>query len=152
VSWKDAKAYVTWLSGRTGRGYRLLSEAEREYVTRAGTSTPYWWGSSISTSQADYKGDQGKTVAVDSFEPNPWGIYQVHGNVYDWVEDCWHDDYKGAPFDGAAWLSGDCSRHALRGGSWNNLPKNLRAAFRNRYTSDLRNYYFGFRLVRTLSP
>jgi formylglycine-generating enzyme required for sulfatase activity len=102
VSWDDAKAYATWLSGKTGKTYRLLSEAEREYVARAGTTTPYWWGASISTSQANY--NSSKTVPVDSFQPNPWGLYQVHGNVWEWVEDCYNDTYIGALSDGSAWV------------------------------------------------
>ncbi len=104
VSWDDAQAYAKWLSGKTGKSYRLLSEAEREYVTRAGTAAPFWWGSSISTEQANYDGNytyaggqkgeyRQRTVPVKSFQPNPWGLYQVHGNVWDWVEDCWNDNY-----------------------------------------------------------
>ena len=121
VSWDDAKAYVAWLSNKTGKTYRLLSEAEREYVTRAGTTTPFWWGSSISTSQANYDGTntygsgvkgefRHETLPVDSFQPNPWGLYQVHGNVWEWVEDCYHESYAGAPSDGSAWTFEDCSR------------------------------------------
>jgi formylglycine-generating enzyme required for sulfatase activity len=124
VSWNDAKAYVAWLSRKTGKTYRLPSEAEREYVTRAGTTTPFWWGSSISTSQANYNGNytygggargeyREKTLPVDTFQPNPWGLYQVHGNVSEWVEDCWNDS---APSDGSAWTSGDCSSRVVRGG------------------------------------
>ena len=104
VNWDDAKAYVAWLSRKTGKTYRLLSEAEREYVARAGTTTPFWWGSTISTSQANYDGNstygsgskgeyRQKTVPVDSFQPNPWGLYQVHGNVWEWTEDCYKDSY-----------------------------------------------------------
>jgi formylglycine-generating enzyme required for sulfatase activity len=141
----------------------LLSEAEREYVTRAGTNTPFWWGASISTSQANYDGNdtysggvkgeyRQKTVPVDSFQANPFGLYQVHGNVYDWVEDCDHDSYAGAPSDGSAWVSGDCSRRVLRGGSWGIVPWGLRAAFRVRGTSDFRGSGIGFRLGRTLTP
>ena len=112
VNWNDAKSYVQWLSKKTGKQYRLLSEAEREYAARAGTVTPFWWGSSISTGQANYdgiailttvvaKGEyREKTLPVKSFKPNPWGLYQVHGNVWEWVEDCWHDSYNGAPADG----------------------------------------------------
>ena len=129
VSWDDAKAYVAWLSKKTGKSYRLLSEAEREYVARAGTATPFWWGSSITPEQANYNGNyvyaggqkgeyRSKTLPVKSFKPNPWGLYQVHGNVYDWVEDCYHDSYNGAPTDGSAWTSGDCTYRVLRGGSW----------------------------------
>jgi formylglycine-generating enzyme required for sulfatase activity len=120
VSGYDAKAYVAWLTKKTGKSYRLLSEAEREYVTRAGTSTPFWWGTSISTSQANYNGEftygngvkgeyRGRTLPVDSFQPNPWSLYQVHGNVMEWVEDCYNGSYEGAPTDGSAWTSGNCS-------------------------------------------
>ena len=102
VNWNDAKAYVAWLSQKTGKTYRLLSEAEREYVTRAGTTTPFWWGSSISTGQANYNGNQPtaadqrasfgrRPFRSNSFQPNPWGLYQVHGNVWEWTEDCWND-------------------------------------------------------------
>jgi formylglycine-generating enzyme required for sulfatase activity len=102
VSWDDAKAYVAWLSKTTGKTYRQLSEAEREYVTRAGTTTPFWWGNSISTSQANYDGTsvngeyRQQTLPVGSLQPNPWGLYHVHGNVWEWVEDCNHGSYSGA--------------------------------------------------------
>ena len=115
VSWDNAKAYLKWLSKKTGKEYRLLSEAEREYAARAGTQTPFWWGSWITPDQANYAGDeepyQGggqkgedrqKTQPVKSFQPNPWGLYQVHGNVGEWVEDCWNETYNGAPTDGSA--------------------------------------------------
>jgi formylglycine-generating enzyme required for sulfatase activity len=129
LSWDDTKAYVAWLSKKTGKTYRLLSEAEQEYITRAGTTTPFWWGHSISTAQANYDGShtygnglkgefRGRTLPVDMFEPNRWGLYQVHGNVWDWTEDCYHPSYQGAPADGSAWTSNDCSHHVVRGGSW----------------------------------
>jgi formylglycine-generating enzyme required for sulfatase activity len=163
VSWDDAKAYVAWLTRKTGKGYRLLSEAEREYATRAGTTTPFWWGSAITPRQANYdgtaaynKGAKGeyrqKTLPVDAFEPNPWGLYQVHGNVWDWVEDCWHDSYQGAPADGTAWTIGDCRSRVLRGGSWINYPLDLRSASRGMSSSDLRFSRTGFRVGRTLTP
>src|SRR5262245_4149223 len=127
ISWDDAVAYVAWLSKTTGRTYRLMSEAEREYAARAGTTTPFWWGASISTSQANYDGSHSynsgpvgghpqKTVAVNSFAPNPWGLYQVHGNVWEWVEDCYNDSYRGAPVAGSPWMSGDCTNRGIRGG------------------------------------
>jgi formylglycine-generating enzyme required for sulfatase activity len=108
VSWHDAKAYVEWLSRKTGKTYRLLSEAEREYAARAGTATPFWWGSSISTEQANYDGNlvygggpngeyRQRTLPVESFQPNPWGLYQVHGNVLEWTEDCSNDNYPAKP-------------------------------------------------------
>jgi hypothetical protein len=119
VPWNDAKAYTGWLPKRTGRSYRLLSEAEREYVARVGTATPFWWGSTISTDQANYDGNhtygdgvkgerRNVILPVASFKPNTWGLYQVHRNVYDWVEDCFHDSYQGAPSDGTAWTEGEC--------------------------------------------
>ncbi len=156
VRWDDAKAYVVWLSAKTGQSYRLLSEAEREYVTRAGTSTPYWWGSAITSSQANYGGGGGeggqKTVPVKSFQPNPWGFYQVHGNVWEWIEDCWTDNYDAAPADGSAWTTEACNRRVLRGGSWGIGPNGLRAAFRSSYFATLRDAYTGFRVARTVSP
>jgi formylglycine-generating enzyme required for sulfatase activity len=162
VSWDDAKAYVAWLSKKTGKPYRLLSEAEREYATRAGTTSPFWWGSSISTSQANYDGDftygdgtkdeyRGKTVPVDSFQPNPRGLYQVHGNLYDWVEDCYHDGYRGAPSDGSAWISEDCSLRVVRGGSWIDDPRTLRSAYRLKVSNVFRFRNLGFRVARTLA-
>jgi formylglycine-generating enzyme required for sulfatase activity/uncharacterized caspase-like protein len=159
VSWDDAKAYVAWLSRKTGQEYRLLSESEREYAARAGSATPFWWGSSISTSQDDGTSTYGngakgeyrkKTVPVDSFQPNPFGLYQVHGNVWEWTEDCYHDSYDGAPSDGSAWTAGDCSRRVVRGGSWGFVPGFLRAAFRFWLSTDGRYDYLGFRVGRTL--
>ncbi len=163
VSWNDAKAYIAWLSNKTGKTYRLLSESEWEYTARAGTATPFWWGSSISTSQANYDGDytynngpkgedRQRTVPVDSFAANPFGLYNVHGNVYQWVEDCYHDSYAGAPVDGTAVTTGDCSRRVLRGGSWYLNPRILRAANRFWLDPDYRNGSDGFRLARTLNP
>ena len=165
VSWNDAKTYVTWLSRKTGKTYRLLSEAEREYVTRAGTTTPFWWGSQSSTSLANYNGNYSygngpkgefrqRTLPVDSFSPNPWGLYQVHGNVWEWVEDCYNKNYDGAPSDGSAWTSGDCSLRVLRGGSWVNDPEHLRSANREGNTTvvDVRVNLYGFRVARTLAP
>ena len=164
VSWNDAKAYAQWISQVSGKEYRLLSEAEREYAARAGTQTAFWWGGSINSGQANYNG-AGKsynssapgdwrraTVAVNSFEPNPFGLYNVHGNVWEWVEDCWHENYNGAPTDGSAWTTG-CSQsgRVLRGGSWMYIPAYLRSAGRLRGTPDLRGDLIGFRLARTLS-
>jgi formylglycine-generating enzyme required for sulfatase activity len=124
-----------------------LSEAEREYVTRAGTATPFWWGSSITHDQANYARGEGKTLPVKSFKPNPWGLDQVHGNVWEWVEDCWHADYNGAPSDGSAWTSSGCSSRVLRGGSWLNIPRNLRAACRIDDNPQYRSGFWGFRVA-----
>ena len=160
VNWHDAKAYAAWLSSVTGKQYRLLSEAEREFVTRAGTATPFWWGSMISTDQANYDGRmtyangpvgqwRNSTVAVDDFLPNAWGLYNVHGNVWEWTEDCWNDQNAGNPGDGTARSSGDCNLRVVRGASFNNAPHTLRAARREREPAENRLVNFGFRVART---
>jgi len=161
VSWSDAKAYVEWLSRRSGKRYRLLTEAEWEYAARAGTTTPFHFGSTIGTDQANYDGRyaygagrqgeyRGRTVPVGSFPANAFGLHDVHGNVWEWVEDCWHDSYSGAPVDGSAWTSGgDCSYRVLRGGSWYSNPWVLRAAVRSWNGSGFRLDYSGFRVART---
>ncbi len=163
VNWDDAKAYATWLSGKTGKNYRLPSEAEWEYACRAGSSTPFWQGSSISTDQANYDGNytfgggrkgeyRQRTVPVKSFAPNPWGLYQVHGNVWEWCQDCWNERYEDAPADGSVLTTGDCAFRLLRGGSWLSGPRYLRAASRYRFSVVGRSYAVGFRLARTLTP
>jgi formylglycine-generating enzyme required for sulfatase activity len=164
VNWDDAKAYAAWLSKKTGKTYRLPSEAEREYATRAGTTTPFWWGSAISPQQANYngtadpykgggsKGEWRKaTVPVDSFKANPWRLYNVHGNVWEWTEDCRNDKNAGNPGDGSARTSGDCSRRVVRGGSWPNYPYMLRSARRN-WLATVRYHHQGFRVARTINP
>ena len=155
VSWDDAQSYLKWLSQKTGRHYRLLSESEREYATRAGKKSPYWWGASINSEKANYNTYDGvsngnfreKTVRVKSFEPNPWGLYQVHGNIYDWVEDCYHGNYKGAPTDGSAWTEEECKYRVLRGGSWVDYPPILRAARRAYSSPNLPYLTEGFRVA-----
>jgi formylglycine-generating enzyme required for sulfatase activity len=160
VNWNDAQAYTAWVSKKTGKSYRLLSEAEREYVTRAGTITPFWSGTSISTDQANYNGNyiygggkegdyRQKTLPVKSFQPNPWGLYQVHGNVWEWVEDCYHEDYNNAPADGSAWVGEKNCRRVLRGGSSNYIPQYLRSAVRDGISAGGRFVNGGFRLART---
>ena len=163
VSWKDAKEYVRWLSRETGKEYRLLSESEWEYVARGGTTGPFHFGLTISPEQANYNGNytygsggkgryRARTVPVGSFPSNAFGLHDVHGNVLEWVEDCWHGSYRGAPSDGSAWASGgDCGLRVLRGGSWlNSAPRNLRSANRLRLDSGIRNFHVGFRVARTL--
>ncbi len=159
VSWEDAQAYVRWLSKKTGHSYRLLSESEWEYVARAGTTTPFHFGETISTDQANYNGNytygsgrkgeyRRKTLPVGSFPPNAFGLYDVHGNVYEWTQDCWNDSYSGAPDDGSAWERGDCSKRVLRGGSWVDEPRNLRSASRLGDSTGLRCNDHGFRVAR----
>ena len=152
VSWEDADSYVRWLSRKTGEEYRLLSEAEWEYAARAGTRTRYSFGDAITESDANYGGNIGKTQPAGSYRANGYGLYDMHGNVYEWVEDCWNGSYRGAPTDGKAWKSGDCSRRVLRGGSWNFNPRNLRSANRNWFVTGIRSSNFGFRVARTLTP
>jgi formylglycine-generating enzyme required for sulfatase activity len=165
VNWDDAKVYTAWLSRKTGKTYRLLSEAEREYVTRGDTTTPFWWGSSITPKQANYDGSANpykggdskgerrqRTVPVDSFEPNPWGLYNVHGNVWEWTEDCRNGSNAGNPGDGHPRTTGDCTERVVRGGSWDFSPLLLRSAFRYRRLADHRASGLGFRVARTLNP
>ena len=169
VSWDDAQEYVQWLSREVGKPYRLLSEAEWEYVARAGTKTIYWWGgdSWLDDDPHDYanygtddccKGLAAgadrwvHTAPVGSFKANAFGVFDTAGNVWEWVEDCWNDSYRGAPNDGSAWKSGECSRRVLRGGSWSSDPGFLRSAFRGRFGTGYRSYNNGFRLARTLTP
>ena len=126
VNWDDAKAYVRWLSDKTGKQYRLPSEAEWEYAARAGTTTRYSWGDEVGRNRANCDGcgslwDNEQTAPAGSFRANVFGLHDVHGNVWEWVEDCWSGNYLGAPADGSAWESGDCSRRVLRGGSWFNI-------------------------------
>ena len=165
VSWEDARAYVSWLSGATGAVYRLPSESEWEYAAREGegTTTPFHTGSTISTDQANYDGNytydsgnggtyRARTTPVGAFAPNAFGLYDMHGNVWEWTEDCWHDSYVGAPSDGVAWkVGGNCGHRVLRGGSWHSGPRFLRSATRfGDITETRRINSVGFRVARTL--
>jgi formylglycine-generating enzyme required for sulfatase activity len=148
VSWNDAKAYVEWLAGTARKPYRLLTEAEWEYACRAGTTTRYWWGDDISKDEANYGAD--RTGEVGSHSASPFGLYDMHGNVWEWVEDRWHDTYGGAPEDGTAWLEGNNSGRVVRGGSWIIDPRYHRAACRSWLETDLLVNNLGFRIARTL--
>ena len=156
VDWEDAQAYVLWLSRETGESYRLPSEAEWEYAARAGTTTPFHTGATISRDQANYGRsvrDGGRTTPVGTFAPNAFGLYDMHGNVQEWVEDCWHDNYRGAPADGSVRRvrrGGNCDRRVLRGGSWYSNPLHIRSAARNSYSAGDRYIFAGFRVARTL--
>jgi formylglycine-generating enzyme required for sulfatase activity len=157
VSWDDAKEYIAWISKQTGRSYRLLSEAEWEYAARAGSTTAYSWGESYGKGNANCaecgtQWDNKQTAPVGSFAANAFGLYDMHGNVEEWVEDCWHYDYRGAPTNGSAWTNGDCSRRITRGGSFNNLPGALRSANRLVHPTGHRFFNLGFRLATTLPP
>jgi formylglycine-generating enzyme required for sulfatase activity len=161
VSWDDAKAYAGWLSSRTGRRFRLLTEAEWEYAARAGTTTPYWCGTSIAPDQANGKFESAaapgetviwrqQTVPVRTFAPNPWGLYQVHGNVWEWVEDCYGESHAGAAPNGGARRGPPDSKRVVRGGSWLNRPRGLRSARRHAAPADLRRSDIGFRLAEDI--
>jgi formylglycine-generating enzyme required for sulfatase activity len=157
VSWDDAQQYVRWFSKMTGKRYRLLAEAEWEYAARAGTTTAYFWGDEIGNGNANCKRcgsqwDDGGTSPVGSFKPNAFGLYDMAGNVWQWVQDCYHDNYVGAPTDGSAWTSGDCSQRMGRGGSWFTGPEDLRSAYRGWTTTGDRSNNLGFRIARTLTP
>ena len=157
VNWNDAQRYAQWLSRKTGKSYRLLSESEWEYAARAETETTYSWGDGIGVNRANcigcvsQRGDSG-TAPVGSFEANAWGLHDMHGNVWEWVEDCWNDSYAGAPADGSAWLTDNCGGRVLRGGSWYDVPSDLRSANRNWNSTDYRLGSNGFRVARTLAP
>ena len=177
VNWDDAKAFASWLSKKTSKIYRLLTEAEREYVTRAGSTTRYSFGDdekslcrygnvadrtakrSYLWTIADCDDGYTYTAPVGKFAANAFGVYDVHGNVWDWTEDCWHDTYQGAPTDGSAWTtasgdwtSGNCITRAVRGGSWFDNPPTFRSAVRLGRNAKYRYSDQGFRLARTLSP
>ncbi len=158
VSWDDAKQYVGRLSRLTGKEYRLLTEAEWEYAARAGAMTRYSWGDDPGKDNANCgrcgsQWDGNQTAPVGSFKPNAFGLYDMHGNVWEWCEDVWHGDYNGAPTDGSAWLQGgDPALHVVRGGSWYFEPQLLRAAYRDRDSTVDRNNNLGFRVGRTLTP
>ena len=159
VSLDDSQAYVRWLSRKTGKAYRLLSEAEWEYVARAGSTTAYPWGDDVGSNKADcffLCGDGlslGKvaTIPVGDFEPNDFGLFDTVSNVKEWVEDCWNESYQDAPSDGSAWKSGDCSRNVFRGGAWLDTSMGLRSANRSRTDpGERRSNFIGFRIARTL--
>jgi formylglycine-generating enzyme required for sulfatase activity len=154
VRWDDAKRYVAWLSKMTGKPYRLLSEAEWEYAARAGTPTAYFWGDEAGKGNANCNGcgshwDNLRTAPVGSFKPNVFGLHDMHGNVWEWVEDCWHSNYQGAPSDGSAWPSeGNCTAHVVRGGAWDDPAQSARSAYRGNLTGS--GLDSGLRVARTL--
>jgi len=157
VNWNDARAYADWLSEVTGHRYRLLSEAEWEYAARAGASTARPWGETVTDACLFANGDYSalpcgdgheNTAPAGSFKPNAFGLYDMHGNVWEWVQDCWNDDYEGAPTDGSAWTGGDCGRRVIRGGSWDDGARLLRSASRSGSGRSLRGNDVGFRLAQ----
>jgi formylglycine-generating enzyme required for sulfatase activity len=166
---KDALAYIAWLNGQVKAvhptlanrigPYRLPSESEWEYAARGGTQAARWWGEEIGSNNANCNGcgsvwDNRVLAPVTAFNPNPFGLYGMLGNAWAWTSDCWHPDYVGAPNDGSAWVSGDCQKYVIRGGSWNNVPIFIRSASRNGATDDGGEYDYsslsGFRVARDL--
>ena len=173
VNWNGAQSYVSWLSGETGNSYRLPSEAEWEYATRAGTATKYYFGNDyadicqyanvadltarteiqwIKREATDCRDGHAYSAPVGSFPANTFGLHDMHGNVYESVEDCWNRSYKGAPSDGSAWVTGNCRQRVVRSGSWRSEPWLIRSANRHWYDPGHRLSYIGFRVARTLSP
>jgi formylglycine-generating enzyme required for sulfatase activity len=158
VSWGNAKQYVGWLARLTGKDYRLLTEAEWEHAARAGANTRYFWGDDPGTGNANCDGcgsqwDRQQTAPVGSLKPNAFGLYDMHGNVWEWVEDGWHGSYNGAPADGSAWLRGaDPNYRVVRGGSWRNESDLVRAAARVKRNIKVRFDTLGFRVARTMKP
>ena len=170
VSWEDiTEQFIPWLNKTTGKRYRLPSEAEWEYAARAGSETKYFFGNNSDDmckygngADLEAKKQQSswtvvncndghyRTAPVASFVANAFGLYDMHGNLWEWTQDCWNKNYEGAPIDGSAWLSGGCSQRVLRGGSWNDYPDFLRSAYRGRNYADNRYGDSGFRLARTL--
>jgi len=155
ISWSDAKQFVAWLAGVTRKAFRLPSEAEWEYAARGGTQTKYWWGDQFQPGMANCKNCNDVAAAeqpikVGSFKPNPFGLYDMGGSVDQWVEDCWHKNYQGAPADGSAWVEGECASHVIRSGSWKNDARYVRPSNRDGYDTNVRYPTHGFRVA--LSP
>ena len=152
VSWNDAQQYVEWLSKTRQKTYRLPSEAEWEYAARGGTQTKYWWGDQFKSDMANCKGCgtayvSTQALKVGSFKANPFGLHDMGGNVDQWVEDCWHRDYQGAPIDGSAWTDKNCGSHVIRSGSWKNDTSYVRPANRDHYDTGIRYPTHGFRVA-----
>ena len=171
ISWNDANAYVQWLSQRTGKKYRLPSEAEFEYALRATSTTRYWWGKGTPSSKVEnltgsldrspsgrrwshafqgYGDGYWGPAPVMSFAPNAFGLYDTDGNVSEWTTDCWHDNYIRAPVDGSAWVNPGCSTRVVRGGSWGSSPEQANSAYRQGADANIRSGRVGFRILREL--
>ena len=157
VSWNDAEKFVAWISKTTVKDYHLLTEAEWEYAARADTTTAYYWGDEIGKENANCDGcgshwDDRQTSPVGSFPANQFGLYDMAGNVFEWVEDCWHDSYEGASAEGSMRTRGNCASRVFRGGSWASYPQWVRSAYRGGGSADARDFGLGFRVARTLLP
>ncbi|KLU36106.1 hypothetical protein AB595_15345 [Massilia sp. WF1] len=155
VSWDDAQQYVKWLGSVSGKPYRLPTEAEWEFAARGGTTTRYWWGEQMVQGKANCK-ECGKPwqneapANVGSFAANPFGLYDTSGGVWEWVADCWHNNFKGAPADARAWDAPDCRVRVIRGGSWREGASYMVTSTRFKYDADVRHSQNGFRVARSL--
>jgi formylglycine-generating enzyme required for sulfatase activity len=166
VSWEDAKEYIRWISAKTGKNYRLLSESEWEYIARSGSGDRFFFGEEaikLKNYAIYYSNSSGKTWPVGSKAANPWGLYDIYGNVYEWVEDCWSKNYDrkshSEPVSGSPWRRGKCNSRVIRGGSWEpksysgfNTTRRLRSASRNGANSTLKTSDIGFRVSRKIIP
>jgi len=154
VSWNDVQDYIAWLGTKTGKAYRLPSEAEWEYAARAGTRTAYPWGDAAGRKMANCKGcsedTSERTTPVGSFSPNRFNLFDMHGNVWQWAADCWNASYAGSPVDGSPWLNGECEKAVVRGGAWGLSPDDIRSARREGDNKDLRSGRRGFRIARNM--
>jgi formylglycine-generating enzyme required for sulfatase activity len=155
ITWDQAQRYLKWLSKRTGHTYRLPSEAEWEYAHRAGTSTRFWWGDDAGSNNANCKDCKTKwsaksTAPVGSFKPNPFGLHDTSGNVFEWVEDCWNPDHLGAPKAASARREGNCTFRVIRGGSFYYFNKVARSFYRAKNPPGVKSYWLGFRVLREL--
>jgi formylglycine-generating enzyme required for sulfatase activity len=152
VTWEDALAYTQWLSNQTGKAYRLPTEAQWEYAARAGTDTPYWWGRETIGHAHCFGCESGfdprQPTRIGSFKANAFGLFDTAGNVAEWVHDCYHPSYEGAPADGAVWEGGDCSLRVVRGGSFANASKSIRSAKRDKLRGNTSSDAVGFRVAR----
>lgn len=164
VTWDQVQNYVKWLSRKTGKTYRLPSEAEWEYANRAGTTTAFWWGDDVGNNQANCRDCESRqccsaknqsccahqTEPIGSFPPNPFGLYDTAGNVFEWTQDCWNPDHRGAPKDASVRTTGDCKNRVIRGGSFYYFNKVARSFYRSKNPSGVKSYWLGFRVVREL--
>ena len=155
LSWSDAQQFVEWLSKVAQKPFRLPTEAEWEYAARGGTRSKFWWGDQPQAAMANCKGcnksyESSQPLKVGSFKPNPFGLYDMGGNIHQWVADCWHENYQGAPSDGSAWVESDCLSRVIRSGSWKNDPSYVRPSNRDHYDATVRYPTHGLRVAHSL--
>ncbi len=155
ITWFETQSYLKWLSKKTGYTYRLPTEAEWEFAARGGTTTEFWWGDEVGENLANCRDCKSKwskkgSAPVGSFSPNPYGLYDVHGNEWEWLQDCWNPSHEGAPSDGSPRLDGNCQLRVIRSGSWYYFSKNIRSAWRFKNDARVKSYGIGMRVLREL--